>query len=262
MSNLNLQKKSVSFLIPLGAKLVSWLFVTSLFLNSEVSLAWTFSPNSFLSTLLASRNLKAEKYEAARDEAILALKKEPFAPEHHLNLGLALEGLGQVQKAIGSYKMAEELAQEQNNPALLFQARYNQGEILGKAKKINEALESYQKALEINPMSAETKINIELLLQQQQGGKGDGEGEDKNNQDNKDDKDNKGGEGKDQKKNKDPQDVKQSKEYKPNRFKAENLSEDDAKKILEELKRQEKNIHENFDKQNQMNKDAPNDKDW
>lgn len=225
--------------------------------------AWTLSPRNFISTMVTSLELKTEKYEAAANDAIQSLKREPFAPEHHLNLGLAQEGLGQVQKSLGSYKMAEELALEQNNLALLFQARFNQGELQAKAKKINEALECYQKALEVNPTSQETKTNIELLMQQQQGGKGGGEGDDQDkDKDQKEGSDNKDGKGNEKQKNKEPQDVKQSKEYKPNKFKAENLSEGDAKKILEELKRQEKQIHQNFDKQNQTNKDAPNDKDW
>ena len=64
----------------------------------------------------------------------------------------------------------------------------NVTQIIGKTplvhlKKIPEALEQYQAALEINPTSSEVKTNIELLIQQQnQGGQGE------NDQEKKDDK--------------------------------------------------------------------------
>lgn len=215
----------------------------------------------YWSSFLSSKNLKAENFTAAEAESLKGLTESPFVIEHHLNFGISQEGLGRVQKALGSYRMAEELAEETGRFDLVFVARFNQAQLLAKDKKINEAIEMYQKALEVNPQSKETKINIELLIQQQQqqGGKGGGEGEDK---DQKSEDQDGGGEGKDQQKNKEPKDVKQNQQYKPNKFKAQDISEDQAKKILEELKRHEQQIHQNFDQQNKMNKDMPNEKDW
>ena len=43
---------------------------------------------------------------------------------------------------------------------------YNLGVLLGAQKKVPEALNYYQKALDLNPASNEVKHNIELLIQQ------------------------------------------------------------------------------------------------
>lgn len=223
-------------------------FLIALFISVQTN-ALTFSPQSFIATTITRLYLMAQKYEAAQNETLKALRKAPLEPELHMNLGLAQMGLGNISKALGSFKMAEELTQ---NKELQFLARFNQAVLLTQDKRINEAIVMYQKALEIMPNSIEVKTNIELLMQQQ-GGEG-GEGDDKDpSQDEKD--------GKDGKNKKEPEKFKENKKYKP-KFDSKDLSEGDVKKILEELKRQEQQIHGNEERQKQMQKDSPNEKDW
>ena len=50
----------------------------------------------------------------------------------------------------------------------LFLTYFNQGVSSGAQKKIDEALDYYQKALDLNPNSQETKKNIELLIKKNQ----------------------------------------------------------------------------------------------
>jgi tetratricopeptide (TPR) repeat protein len=216
---------------------------------SEQVSALTFSPQNYLATTITRFYLMAQKYESAQNEMLKALRKSPLTPELHMNLGLAQMGLGHISKALGSFKMAEELSQDRE---MQFLSRFNQALVLTQNKQINEALAMYQKALEIDPTSKEVKTNIELLMQQQggQGGEGDNKDED---QDSKE-----GQEGKNQK---EPQKFKESQQYKP-KFDSKNLSEGDVKKILEEIKRQEQQIHSNEERVKQLQKDAPNDKDW
>lgn len=202
---------------------------------------------------------KAQQLSAARESFVDALAIAPFQPELHLNLGVIDGGLGRVDAAEAGYQNAEHYAA--NNPALTFAARFNMGEIEGKAKKIDAALKWYQAALAIDPTSLETKTNIELLL----GGQGQGEGKD--NQENKDNKDQKGDQKQDKKDDKDkdgdkdkPKDHAQnSPKYKPREFKGE-LSEGDVKKILGEIRQQEKKIRSEFNRREA--KERPRDKDW
>jgi Ca-activated chloride channel family protein len=186
----------------------------------------------------------------------------------------------QAEKAVQSYKEAERLAGIEKNPQVLFMARFNLGQLYGKAKKYDEALNSYQKALELAPTSKEVKTNIELLIQQQQqGGQG---GDDKKDQENKDQKDQKDKDKKDQdkkdqdkdkkdqpdkdkdkdKKDKEKEDkkYKENAKYKPRPFEGKDLSEADVKKILGELKQQEQKIRAEFNRKEQ--KEQPRDKDW
>ncbi|RYZ86954.1 MAG: hypothetical protein EOP06_13550 [Proteobacteria bacterium] len=83
-------------------------------------------------------------------------------------------------------------------------ALFNEAQLLGRAKKVDEALALYVEALKINPASKEVKTNIELLIpkdQENQSGK-----DDKKDQDQKDKKDDQKKDPKDDKKDdkKDP----------------------------------------------------------
>ncbi len=215
---------------------------------------------------------------AAQEKFLGALAKEPLNPKLHFNLGLTFELLQQMDKAKSSYLTALNLAQD---PEVLFAANYNLGEMAQKAKQVDEALHYYQEALKYNPDSKETKTNIELLIQDQQG-------QGKDQKDQKDPKDqNKDGKGqgqdqKDQKDKKDPKDSqdpkdnnndsqknKENKDDKkqyqnpkpqPRPFKSEQLTPGDVNKILGEIKQQEQKIRAEFNKKEV--KEQPRDKDW
>nr|WP_295901119.1 tetratricopeptide repeat protein [uncultured Bdellovibrio sp.] len=209
--------------------------------------------------------IKGQTYPVAMDKYIEALRYDPFVGQLHLNLGLSLEGLQQADKAVQSYKEAEKLAEKEKNFPLMFMARFNQAQLLGKAKKVDEALAMYQKALEIIPSSKEAKTNIELLTQAQQGG-GDGQNQDqKNQQQGQQNQQQKPQDGKDQK-DKDKKDEpkegpkQQSPKYKPRPFQGKELSEGDVKKILGELKQQEEKIRAEYNRKEV--KEQPRDKDW
>ncbi|MBX3041459.1 MAG: tetratricopeptide repeat protein [Bdellovibrionaceae bacterium] len=206
------------------------------------------------------------------DLAVLALTEglaaSPFQPELHVNLGLAFERQKKAEDAIKSFKNAEATSKDDWSR---FVARYNLGVLYGNAKKVDEALSWYQKALEVLPKSIETKTNIEFLMRAQQGG-GEGEQQEKNEggqgQDKKDSK----GQDKDQQdQQQDPKDGKDQKEdkpkeygqpppqYKPREFKGE-LHEADVKKILGEIKQQEQRIRAEYNRRDV--KERPRDKDW
>jgi tetratricopeptide (TPR) repeat protein len=209
------------------------------------------------------------RYQPALDKYLSALAHNSFLPELHLNLGLAFEGLSAFEKAQQSYKQAEFLAKQKSDLLEVFVARFNQAQLLGKGKKFDEALDMYQKALEIVPSSKEVKINIELLIQSQQKS---GKSDDKDNKDKKDskDKDKKGkeqqqkeGEGKDDKDSKDDKvdkKYKDSAKYKPRPFEGKELNEGDVKKILGEIKQQESKIRAEYNRKEM--KERPRDKDW
>lgn len=219
--------------------------------------------------------LKKQTFPSALDKFVEALRYDPYQSEVHLNMGLAFEGLEQSDKALQSYHQAQQVATQ---PWQKFMALFNEAQLLGKGKKIDEALALYQKALEIIPGSKEVKTNIELLTQDQQG-QGDGEGQDQKEQDQKDKKDQKQDpkqqdkEGQDKKdpkdQNKDDQDKDKEKEdksfksspkYQPRKFEGKELSESDVKKILGELRQQEQKIRAEFNRKEV--KEQPRDKDW
>lgn len=225
-----------------------------------------------------SKHIKEKSIDESQSGYLKALDLEPLLPAVHSNLGGTYDTLKDPEKALKLYKNAEEFSraelQELNdqkyslklekNAVLmtLFASLYNQGQLLARENKIDDALAKYQDALSIVPTSKEVKTNIELLMQQKQGG---GQGESKDEKDK--DKDQKGKEGKDKNEDEDkekkgdkPKDYSSSPKYKPREFKGE-LNKENVQKIFGEISQQEKKMRAQFSKQKQT-KEAPREKDW
>jgi tetratricopeptide (TPR) repeat protein len=153
-------------------------------------------------------------------------------------------------KAISQYKLAMKLApgKTKREREVRFRSLFNIAAILGSQNKVDEALETYQNALEMKPDSKETKTNMELLTQGGSGGKGDKDSKDKNEE---------GEGGEDQK---DKNFSNKPRENQPQPYKGKDLSRQDVDRILDELKQQEEAIRAKD--QREGGKDAPPDKDW
>lgn len=228
------------------------------------------------------KDFKENNLYKAKEKIIEGLSVDPYQSENHINLGLSQELSQEYDNALLSYAKAEELSKDQ---LIKFISYFNRAQLLAKQKKIDEALDYYQKALGIVPNSKEVKINIELLIQQQQqqGGSGDEQNQDQKNDQNKDQSQN--GKGKDSKDSKDQQkdqksdqenqdekdnkdkenknenkEYKQSQKYKPREFKGKDLKESDVNKILGEIKQQEQKIRAQYFKSDV--KEKPHEKDW
>jgi Ca-activated chloride channel family protein len=199
--------------------------------------------------------LKKQNFTAAENFFIQALTQAPFLAELQLNLGLSFYGAGQMDKAQAAYEGALKQA---NNDQTRFIGNYNLGEFFQKAKKTEQALKYYQEALKYKPDSRETKVNIELLVKQQQGGGGQG----KDNQDQKDQKDKKDGKsGEQPKDDKSNGEGPKSKGQAPKpKFNSKDLTQADVNKILGEIKQQEQKIRADFNRKDV--KERPRDKDW
>ncbi len=203
------------------------------------------TPNIIMRNNEVVDNLKDKKsYEAYRSLTEL-LSSDPFQPEIRLNLAYSFELNEEFDKAIKEYLA---VAGSPVDEKLKFQAYFNAARLLGEQKNIPAALENYQKALSIEPTSAETKTNIELLFSKGGGG-GDDDKKDDSKEDKKDEKNQDKGKGEKDKDDRgepkgeqkpEPQPGQGQKQKRaPQPFKSQELSERDVKNILEELKRQE-----------------------
>lgn len=191
--------------------------------------------------------LKEEPY-AAYNLFLESLSGEPFNAKIHLNLGLSFEANKENAKAYQEFMTSFRYAETEEDK---FTAAFNAGNAAAADKNIDLALKAYQLALSFKPDSEDVKKNIELLWK---GGGGGGEGG----------KDQNKGEGdqQNQDQNQDPnqESPPQKEKPKPKKFQSENLSKDDVRKILEEIKNQEQKIRaKEYDK---GRKEAPKNKDW
>jgi tetratricopeptide (TPR) repeat protein len=182
--------------------------------------------------------------------------ENPGSPELKYNFGKVFEKSNEVDDAIREYVAA---AKSNQNSELQFQSLFNAARLYGDKKDIPNALKYYQLALDIKPDSLEVKTNIELLIQNGGGGGG-GENNQQQNQ-NQDQNENKEGDGKqNQQQPPPPQGKPEQKKQQPQKFKSQELSEQDVRRILEELKRQEDQIRKKMNEQ--KTQESPIGKDW
>jgi Ca-activated chloride channel family protein len=237
-----------------------WLFVLL------VSPAFALSPQAVQNNNAAVSQFENKNYYPAYQGFLRGLAKEPFTPLIHLNLGRAYQQNEEYDKALQEYDVIQRLPGVDRDTQ--FKAYFNSGTVAASQNKIPEALDYYQKALAIDPQSVETKTNIELLWQGG-GGKGKSQGkpdkdkDNKDNKDSKDNKDNKDNKDKDKDKDKKPDQERDSGEEppkQPQKFESQNLSPEDVRKILDEIKNQEQQIRAEINKKEV--KETPREKNW
>ncbi len=102
---------------------------------------------------------KKGAYDQAIDHFTAAQLKDPNRPELLYNLGNAYYKKGDFDAAEGQLRDALNLA----DPALKAKIYYNLGNIDFRKGRMKEAIENYQKALELHPDDQESKDNIEFV---------------------------------------------------------------------------------------------------
>lgn len=182
--------------------------------------------------------------------------EHPDLGELKYNYGQVFEKSNDADDAIREYLGA---AKNSKDGGLQFQAFFNAARLYGEKKEIPNALKYYQLALDLKPDSIETKTNIELLMKSGGGGGG---GKDNQKQDSNNQQDKKEGEGDPKKDQPQPQGQKPQQQPKkqPQKFKSQELSEQDVRRILDELKRQEDGIRKKLN--DQKPQESPIGKDW
>lgn len=234
--------------------------------SNDLSLIW--QNNSAVREITQGKNLEAH------ENFVSLLARAPYDSYIQFNIGSSLDVLGEAEKAEQSYveilKSTDKLLQM--NPSVkdlkkIFSVRFatlfNLGTHAGAKKEVDKALDYYQRALEISPDSREVKTNIELLIQQGQGGgQGDNQNQDQNDSsgEGKDQKDQDKNDQKDKKQNKPDEKKDEQQKNQPKDFDSKQMSKEDLKRILEELKEQEQGIRAKM--QRKGDKNDSNAKDW
>ncbi len=196
-----------------------------------------------------NRSYKDSKFPGAEVNYRKALEKNNDLVPGTFDLGDALYKQGRYGEAAGQYGAS---AQKLKDPSLKAQALHNLGNALLKEQKLPESIGAYKAALKVNPNDADTKYNLEYakaLLQrqqQQQQQNKDQKKDDKKKQDQqKQDQQKKDEQKQDQQKNdeqkeKDQKNDQQQKQQAQQ--KKQQISKEDAERILEALKNEEKNV--------------------
>lgn len=212
-----------------------------------------------------------QKYTDAEVNFRKALEDSPKNFEANFNLGDSYYKQKKYEDAIKSYTSALENAGNDKSKAKVY---HNIGNSLLKSNKIEESVEAYKNALKFNPDDDDTKYNLSYALEmlknkdKNQQNKNDKNKDDKN-KDNKQDKQNQNQD--QQNKDKNKQDQNQNPQPKDQESKQDNtkqkqqpknnqISKDEAERILDALKNNEKDLQKKLRKK--VGRVRPTDKDW
>jgi tetratricopeptide (TPR) repeat protein len=195
-----------------------------------------------------------QNYKDAENSYRQSVGKKAQTVEGNFNLG---DALYKQKKYDDAQKQFTKIASASNNKQVLADAYHNLGNSLLQKKKLEESIAAYKKSLLRNPTDEETRYNLayaQKMLKKQQDDKKNNNQNNKNNK-NKDkdkdkNKDDKNKDKKDQDKNKQDQNKDQDKkdqgEQKPD---PNNVSKEDAERMLEALGNDEKQTQDKLKNQ-------------
>ena len=177
------------------------------------------------------------------------------------NLGNTLSQQQKMQEAMEQYVSASNIEKDKMKLAQIY---HNMGVLLQASKDYAKAVDAYKKSLRNNPADDETRYNLALaqkMLKDQQQNK---QNQDQNQDQNKDQQkqDQKQDQNKD-KQNDQKQDQKKDQQQPPKSEKQKNqMSKENAEQLLNSVMQDEKDVQDKVKKQQQVMQGGRLEKDW
>lgn len=211
-----------------------------------------------------------KKFNDAEVEYRKALEKNKSSFAGKFNLADALYKQGKFEDAA---KIFKELSNSTQNKEELAKVNYNLGNSYLKQEKYRESVESYKKALKLNPKDEDARYNLAYALkmiqkqqQNQQNQDQQNKDQQKQNQQNQNqqnqDQQNKNQENKDQEQQNQQNQQQQNQENKSQKQNSNQLSEEQAKQMLEAIGQNEKEAKDKLKKVPIRAKSGKPSKDW
>jgi len=214
-----------------------------------------------------------KKYSDAEVDFRKVVEGSPKNFDANFNLGDSYYKQQKYEEAIKSYTSALENTESDANRAKVY---YNIGNSLLKDNKIEQSIEAYKNALKYNPDDDDTKYNLSYALELLKNKNQKKDQQNKNDQNKKDqnkkdqqkqqnqnqDQQNKDQKKQDQKQNPQPKDQesKQDNTKQKQQPKENQISKEEAQRILDALKNNEKDLQKKLRKKTGTVR--PTDKDW
>ncbi|MBA7692196.1 hypothetical protein ES703_100758 [subsurface metagenome] len=202
-----------------------------------------------------NKHFGKEEYENSEVSYRKALEEESNSFNALFNLGDAIYKQEKYEDAAGEFNGASQMNTDKINRAKTF---HNLGNSLLKANRMEESIEAFKNALRNNPDDLETKYNLayaqDLLKQQQQQQQQQQDQDQKQKDQNQD---------QDKEQQQDRQEQKQEQQDKNKQQpKPDQISKEDARRLLEALANDEKNIQEKVKKAKAKQQRIKTRKDW
>ncbi len=207
---------------------------------------------------------KRNNFKAAEKSYSRSLEKNKESMDARFNMGDALYKQKKYEEAASIF---ESLSKSSTDKSKLAQTYHNLGNSLLQNKKYEDCVKAYQNALKLNPKDEDTRYNLAYAkkkLEQQQNqdkkdkndsGKNDKKEQEKN-QDNQEQKKDQNKDGDSKNKNDDKSKEEQAKQQAPK------MSKEDAKRLLEAMNNQEKDVQDKLKKKKAVGVKVAIEKDW
>jgi tetratricopeptide (TPR) repeat protein len=198
-----------------------------------------------------NRKFESGEYKDAEKDFRKALEINRESVKGQFNLGTAVYKNNNYEEAAKIYGNMTESKADQDIKSKVY---HNLGNSLLQAKDYEKSIQAYKQSLLNNPKNPDTKYNLEyakMMLKKQQ------EQQQQQNKDNKDQKDDK----KDEKEKKN-QDQEQKNDQQKQPQDQKKISKDDAERMLEALKNDEKRTMQKVKKQKAKVQVVGIEKDW
>ena len=193
-----------------------------------------------------NRLYRDSAYTKAEVDYRKAIEADSRFPQAYFNLGNALLRQQKPKEAMQAYEQAVKV---ETNKGRLASIYHNMGVILQSQKQFGPAIECYKNALRRNPSDDETRYNLVLCQyqlrnnpqQDQQGGKDNKDGKDKNKEEDQDGK-------KEDPQKKDKKEEQKQEQQQQARQNEEDMSKENAEQLLNAVMQDEKETQERIRK--------------
>ncbi len=193
-----------------------------------------------------NRLYRDSAYSKAEVDYRKAIELNGRSPQAYFNLGNALLRQQKPKEAMQAYEQAVKV---ETNKGRLASIYHNMGVILQSQKQFGPAIECYKNALRRNPSDDETRYNLVLCQHQlrnnpqqdQQGGKDNKDGKDKNKEEDQDGK-------KEDPQKKDKKEEQKQEQQQQARQNEEDMSKENAEQLLNAVMQDEKETQERIRK--------------
>ncbi len=237
-----------------------------IFIIISLQSAFSFAQSEYSVMRDGNKMYDQNKYNGATEQYRKALEFDPNSKRAIYNLGDALYREGKFEEAASYFDKAATAAVDKKDKA---KAYHNLGNSFVKSKKYKEALESYKRSLINNPNDEETRYNYALAKEQLRQEEQKKKEEEKKKEENKDDKKD---ENKDQQDKKEEQEQQEQEQQQQEEDKKEEeqqqqqqqnqMSKQDAERMLENLNNREKEVQKDLQKKKKKTIEIQIEKDW
>jgi tetratricopeptide (TPR) repeat protein len=210
------------------------------------------------------RAYKDEEFGEAEVQFRKAENINPESFEAEFNTGAALYAQEKYEETVKQY---ESLLEQSDDNGRTAQIWHNIGNSLLEAQQYGPSIEAYKNSLRKNPSDQDTRYNLayakQMLKEQQQNQE---QNKDQQNQEQNKDQQNQeqNKDQQDQEQNKDQQDQEQNKDQQDQKQqpRPQEISMEDAERMLNAIQQQEKDVKEKVDKEKAAATKVKTEKDW